>query len=102
MPDWDDMDDFFDEDDFAVPAMYVPVGGAAQSILVIVDSVPADSSVSGNILYSNQHKTVLCKTTDVPEATNGDVLTIDGVTYNVIDVGKNEAEGTTTLVLSKD
>lgn len=101
MPDWDDIDDFFDEDDFAISATYTPSGGLAKSILVIPDSVPVDSPVSGTV-YSNQRKTVLCKTSDVEGATEGETLEIDSVTWYVKDVDANEAEGTTTLMLSKD
>lgn len=81
-------------------ATYTPGGGSASSIKVIFskDHAPVDADGVAVEAYSVFARAI---TTDVPNAADGDTLTVQGKTYNVRYVRDGEP-GETILVLSED
>jgi hypothetical protein len=84
----DDLDAFFDVDEFAVTAAVAGV-----SVYGLFDRPHAeDIEVSG---YS---PALYCKTSDVSAAVEGDAVTVNGTDYTVIGI-EDDGTGVTKLIL---
>lgn len=93
------VEDWFDGDDFATPAILV-VGGESRAVQVILDA-EAEFTDVGGARAENTRLTVLCKSTDTEDVNHSSTVEIDAVIYKVIEIHPTQT-GTTTLVLSRD
>jgi len=98
MPVESDNDRLFLLADFGVSATYTPLAGGSATINVIFDNefIPVDTGAS--VAFAVQQPKATVRTADIPNATEGDVLAIDGVSY-VIRVVMPDGTGITELLL---
>jgi hypothetical protein len=119
----DDLLDFLELDDFATTATYTPAGGggggggpgpgpggggggpgpgpgAASSVIGIFDNPQATRNASDLLGITIPEPRFVCRTSDVPNAADGDALTVNATNYT-IRVVLTDGVGMTTLVLEK-
>lgn len=84
--------------DFGVAASFVPAGGGAKAITVIFDNAYEAVDTGGGVSFAVRQPHVTARTADVAGATEGDALTIDGVTYT-IRVVMPDGTGITEMML---
>lgn len=96
----EDLDVFFQDEDFASSATYTPDGGSASTISGIFDDeyVEVDGQ---NVGIASNMPVFQCKTSDVISASDGDALVVNAVNYT-IRVVKHDGTGMTILMLEKD
>lgn len=93
----EDLDVFFNTDEFALPAQWIHEGNTTD-IAVIFDN--KHSIVGGEMPVAVEDITVSCKSADVSGTKTGDALVFDGVKYTIIDA-QPDGTGITRLVLEK-
>ena len=96
----DDLLDFLELDDFATTATYTPSVGAASSVIGIFDNPQATRNASDLLGITIPAPRFVCRTSDVPNAADGDALTVNATNYT-IRVVLTDGVGMTTLVLEK-
>lgn len=96
-----DIDVFFATDAFAQMATYTRFGFPAVSITVIFDAPGSVATLADGTEVESTAPKVLCRTQDVPNASHGDTVTVDGKTYKVTGIS-SDGTGITTLTLSED
>ena len=96
----EDIDDFFDTNDFAEEATYTPDGGDAQTVNGIFDLEYVDIDVGG-LPIAGLKATFTCSTDDIPGDSEGDALTVRGIDYTIM-VCQPDGTGVTKLILEKD
>ena len=86
-------------DTFGEPAIYTPVGGTAIEIDVIMDATfEAVDPNTGTIIISNQPK-IGVKIDDLPgEPQKGDLVTVRGIDFRVIEKQTDGQAGTQLLL----
>lgn len=95
-----DILDFFELDDFADAATYTPVGGGASTVLGIFDNPQASRNATDLMDITIPAPQFVCRTVDVPNAADGDLIVIRTVSYNV-RVVLNDGTGVSTLILER-
>lgn len=95
-----DILDFFELDDFADAATYTPVGGGASTVQGIFDNPQASRNATDLMDVTIPAPQFVCRTVDVPNAADGDLIVIRTVSYNV-RVVLNDGTGVSTLILEK-
>ena len=97
---FDDLDDFFEVDDFADLAIFTRVGGSAISVSGIFDAPQASRSAGDMLEVTAPSPQFLCTSADVMGVSEGDELTVRGVDYTV-RVVLTDGTGVTTLILER-
>ena len=92
---------FFDTDDFGVAATYTPSGGSPATVNGIFDNAFFEVQSGGEVSIAMEQPTFVCRTSEVPNATEGDALTVNTVAHTV-RVVQVDGVGTTTLILEQD
>lgn len=95
-----DILDFFGLDDFADAATYTPVSGGASTVQGIFDNPQASRNATDLMDITIPAPQFVCRTADVPNAADGDLIVIRTVSYNV-RVVLNDGTGVSTLILEK-
>ena len=95
-----DILDFFALDDFAESATYTPVGGAASTVQGIFDAPQASRNATDMLDITIPAPQFVCRTVDVPNATDGDAIVIRSTNYQV-RVVLTDGTGVSTLLLEK-
>lgn len=95
-----DLLDFFELDDFADTATYTPVGGSASTVLGIFDNPQASRNATDMMDITIPAPQFVCRTTDVPNAADGDTIVIRATTY-LVRVVLTDGTGVSTLLLEK-
>ena len=90
MPFEEDLDSFFDPNDFGTTATYTPLNGTATSINGIYEA-----RYYSPLHMSGEKTLFMCKTSDTTSALNG-TLVINGTTYKIVEV---EPDGTGVSLL---
>lgn len=80
MPFTEDLAPFFTAGDFATAALYTPITGSPTTINVIFDNPGVEVF---NI--TSRNPSAIAKTTDLPNYSNQDTITINGVSYRITD-----------------
>lgn len=96
----DDLLFFFEVDDFAETAAYVPLTGSPATIRGIFDAPQASRSITNFVDVTIPSPQFMCRTADTPNAAEGDGITIRSVGYTV-RVVVTDGTGVTTLMLEK-
>lgn len=91
---------FFETDDFGVAATYTPSGGSSSTVNGIFDNEFFEAGL-GEVGVAFQQPRFVCRTSDLPNAAEGDAIVINTVAYT-IRVVQPDGTGTTTLVLEED
>jgi len=93
----EDLDQFFDDDDFAVEAVFTRGADTIATCLVIFD-VPTEFVEMGEVSVSADRPFCYAKSADVADVKRGDTCTIDSVDYTVT-LPKPDGTGVTRIEL---
>ncbi len=96
----ENLDAFFDLNDFAINVTYQKQNGENVTIKAIYDNEYRDVSV-GDVQVEGYYPVLFCKTADIPDVRRGSLFIINGSVYKVINV-RHDHSGVTTLVVSKN
>lgn len=96
----DDILDFFEIDDFAEKAVYTVLSGSPVTIKGIFDNPQASRNATDMLDITIPAPQFVCRTVDVPNAGDGDSITIRSVPYYV-RVVLTDGTGVSTLILEK-
>lgn len=96
----DDLLFFLEVSDFAVTAQYTAAGEDEAEIVGIFDAPQASRNASDMLGITSAAPQFMCRTTDVPNADDGDEITISGTVYFVRVVLK-DGLGMSTLILEE-
>lgn len=106
-PAWEDLDDFLDTDDFAMPAVIQLQGGGQVSLSVIYDG-PAITADLGDAYTADEARpTAACKESLVGAVRRGDTITITfpapwgARTFDVLAAPKGMEDGMAKLELAR-
>jgi len=95
----EDIDAFFDTNDFAVAATYTPDGGLPSTVNGIFDDEYFDE-VGGSVGIEGSQPRFTCKAEDIIDVEQGDSLSVSGKTYQIVNVQK-DGTGIVILVLEE-
>ncbi|MDY6790533.1 MAG: head-tail joining protein [Thermodesulfobacteriota bacterium] len=95
----EDIDTFFNTDDFAVAATYTPLVGLPSTVNGIFDDEYFDE-VGGSVGIEGSQPRFTCKLEDIAAVEQGDALTVSGVSYEIVNVQK-DGTGIVVLVLEE-
>lgn len=99
----EDFDVYFDNEDFAINAIFTPragTGGGSKDIKGIFDKEFIAVGNVGEVDISATDPVFMCKTSDAINARGG-TLSINGKTYNIA-IDKPDGTGMSMLVLEDD
>lgn len=97
-PSWDDLDAFLRTDEFAVTVTVRPQDGPARQVAGIFDE-PYLNAQLGEYEADTVRPRLVCKAADVAGLVRGDMVDIDGVTYDVLTSPQPDGTGMATLEL---
>lgn len=97
-PDFDDLADFFNTDDFAITAA-LEIDGQTREIIGIFDLTPLDASIGASDLDALP-ATFTTHSADVRDVKRGDLLTIDGEAYQARGHPKHDGTGIAIIELT--
>lgn len=95
-----DLLNFLALDDFAEAATYTPLAGSPVTIQGIFDAPQASRNITEMMDVTIPAPQFVCRTVDVPNAADGDSISIRSVSYYV-RVVITDGTGITTLMLEK-
>lgn len=95
----EDFTAFTDTGDFAVAAVYTPNGGGAVTVNGMFDN-GYQAVTDGEVVTSALMITFNCPVISVPNAGEGDTLTVEGTMYHIVDV-QPDGTGWQTLELAE-
>lgn len=98
-PAWDNLDDFLQADDFAVPAVIGFQAGGSREVMGVFDD-PSLTAKLGGYDRDDNHATLTVKASDTAGVRRGDTVTVAGVTYDVMTSPKMDGTGMAALVLA--
>lgn len=98
-PDWEDLGDFLDEGEFAVPVVVTLADGEQLSLSGIYEDQYLDAQL-GEYAMDSTRPRVWCKEADVEGVTKGDTCTVAGVTYDVLTEPQGDGTGMAMLDLA--
>lgn len=80
-PDWDDLDDFLQSEDFASPAVVTLKNGTVLTVMGILEN-PYQAARLGGFEQDSVRPQFHCKYQDVLLVRRGDTFVIEGKTYD--------------------
>ena len=95
-PDWEDLDAFFDDDEFATPVVVETQSGETRRFSAIVD-YPYVDAAAGIYELDTTAPQLTCPEPDLAGIARGDRADVGGKPYDV--VGNPEPDGTGLAVL---
>lgn len=99
MPAWEDLDAFFQADDFAVTAQITLLNNATRDVVGHFDD-PALTARLGDYEHDTVDPTFTCKETDVVGVQRGCTLAIGSDVYDVLSQPETDGTGIAVLVLA--
>ncbi|MFB9149532.1 head-tail joining protein [Roseovarius ramblicola] len=99
-PDWEDLTEFFDADEFAVEALIARQSGGTLTVLGIFDAPYLNAQIGEYEIDTDQPR-LLCRATALPGVLRGDTVTIDGTAYDVMTGPQPDGTGLATLALAR-
>lgn len=97
----DDLSTFFAIDDFGTVGKYAATNKRTVTINGIFDNPTASITATQNMEITAPKPTFVCRTVDVPDAAEGDFITIKNKKY-IVRVVIDDGEGVTTFMLELD
>lgn len=91
-PAWENLDDFLQVDDFAVPAVITLQNLSTVSLNVIFDD-PYLNAETGEYQADTSEPRILCKESDVVAVTRGDSVLVGGKTYDILTAFQSDGTG---------
>lgn len=98
-PEWEDLDDFLDEEEFAVAVIVMREDGTELSFSGIFEDQYLDAQL-GEYRMDTERPRVWCKQVDVPGVQRGDTCTVAGTTYDVLTEPQPDGTGMAMLDLA--
>jgi len=98
-PEWEDLDAFLDEDEFAVPVTVTRQDGAVLTFSGIYEDQYLDAQL-GEYRMDSERPRVWCRQVDVPGVTRGDTCTVGATTYDVMTEPQGDGTGMAMLDLA--
>lgn len=86
--------------DFGEAVTYTPTGGVATTITAIFDNAYEQVDAGGTVSFAVQQPRLMCKTSDVATAVEGDTFVVNSVTY-LATVIMDDGIGMTEIMLEK-
>lgn len=86
--------------DFGVTVSYTPSGGSAGNITCIFDNDVQEIDAGGAATFAVEVPRLMCRTSDISTAAEGDTAVVSGVTYSVLSVF-SDGQGMTELRLEQ-
>lgn len=99
-PAWEELDQFFDADDFAVPAVISFRAGGTRNVNVIFDD-PYVNAEAGGYERDDVRPKASGKLSDFSGVGRFDKITIDGTTYDVLTGPHPDGTGLGYLELAR-
>jgi hypothetical protein len=98
-PAWDNLDDFLQLDDFAVPAVVQFQAGGQRDIRGVFDDPSLTAKLGGYDRDDNQ-VTLTVKGSDAAGIRRGDTVSVAGTTYDVLTTPRADGTGMAAIVLA--
>ena len=99
-PAWDDVEDFIDLGDFALPVLLILQSGEQKSLPGIFDD-PLMNAQTGEYEADLRAPRLTCLESDVLGVSRGDRVVVAGKTYDVLDAPHFDGTGTAALKLAQ-
>lgn len=104
-PAWEDLDDFLQEDEFAVPAVITLQGGGTISLSVIFDDPYEGADLEDAYTKDTENPKAGCKESLVGAVRRGDSITITfhtgAQTFDILTAAQPDGTGWATLELAR-
>lgn len=100
-PSWEDLGEFLDEDDFAVPAVIHLQGGGRVSLSVIFDDPYGNPELGDALSRDDVMPHVTCRESLVGAVRRGDRITVSRVTYDIVRGAEPDGTGLARLTLAR-
>lgn len=98
-PDWENLDDFLDEDEFATAVSITREDGVTLTLSGIYEDQYMDAQL-GEYLMDSTRPRVWCKHADVPGVQKGDTCDVGGTVYDVMSQPQGDGSGMAMLDLA--
>lgn len=98
-PAWDNLDDFLQLDDFAVPAVVQFQAGGSRAIKGVFNDPSLSAKLGGYDRDDNQ-VTLTVTASDAAGVRRGDVVTVAGASYDVLTTPRGDGAGMAAIVLA--
>lgn len=99
-PHWEDLSDFFDPDEFATLATITRASENVGEVLGIFDD-PNQVASLGDYDLDHPVPKFMCAEVDVAAVKRGDIVTIEGKDFDLIEDPQLDGTGIATLILGK-
>lgn len=101
MPAWENLDEFFDLDDFAVEVTITPhAGGPAYRVIGHFDDPYLNAALGDALDHDTMRPKFTCRFSVVASVARFDTLTIDGTTYDILSAPHGDGTGVAVLELA--
>lgn len=101
-PAWENLDEFFDTDDFAVTATIQPhAGGASYSVKGHFDDPYLNAALGDALDRDDIRPKFTCKFSAVASVERFDTIAIEGKTYDVLSAPHGDGTGIAVLELAR-
>lgn len=98
-PEWEDLDAFLDEGEFATTVTVTREDGLALAFSGIYEDQYLDAQL-GEYRMDSERPRVWCKQADVPGVSRGDTCVVGGATYDVMTAPQGDGTGMAMLDLA--
>lgn len=100
-PSWENVDDFFDLEDFAVGATIAPHGGGSTyTVPGLFDDPYLNAALSDALDRDDIRPRFTCSFAEVASVTRFDTLTVEGKTYDILSAPHGDGTGIAVLELA--
>lgn len=99
-PDWEDLDAFLDENEFADSVTVTRADGTVLTLSGIYEDQYLDARL-GEYMMDSKRPRVWCKCADVPGVRRGDICTVAGIAYDVMTEPQGDGTGMAMLDLAE-
>lgn len=100
MPEWEELSEFLDEDDFGILIdIILQDGSQLDDVPVIFDDPYLDAQL-GEYRFDTTSPRIMVEYDRVTAVKRGDVCLIDGVEYNVLTSPQDDGTGLATIQLA--
>lgn len=99
-PDWEDLSDFFDPDEFATKATLTRDGAVVGEVLGVFDD-PSQVASLGDYEHDHQSPRFTCPEVALVGVQAGDVAEIEGKTFDVMKGPQRDGTGLAFLILAE-
>lgn len=101
-PAWERLDDFLNEDEFAVSAVFVPKNGIPRQPVAVIFDEPFFNAELGEYDISAGVPRASCKETDITGLKKHDACVIGGIRFRLDHDPQPDGTGFATVLLSRD